>query len=135
MAYSNNIASISARAAADLSAHQFKVVELDANGEAALALAGRGDGIVQNHPDIAQMATVADDGQSKAIAGGAVTRGQYVRASSGGWCVQVNSGDAHVAGGMQLLGKAMITAASGDIFTVDFHRDRIVVVSGAAFSA
>lgn len=134
MAYSNRIISETLTAAADLSTHQFKIVELSATeGEGGLAAAGQFYGVLQNHPQSGEAMTVAVEGETKVIAGAALTYGDYITTKSGGWVIPVNSGDAPplIIGGRVKLG-----ASSGGIATVAIDKMLATnVVSGSIAAA
>jgi hypothetical protein len=132
MPYSNNIENVTLKAAADMSGMQFHVVSQDGSGEGVLASAGGGFGIVQNHPNSGEAATVAVYGQSKAIAGGTLDEGDLVRAVASGWVIAVASGAAH-PNPTTVIGECMFGAASGDITTIDIRRNVLSINSGDAF--
>jgi hypothetical protein len=133
MAYANRLECVTLASSQDLSTHQYKIVEMNSSGKAALAALSRGFGVIQNHPLAGEAATVAIDGESKVIAGAALTIGDYVSAKSGGWAVKVNSGDATP---IHVIGQVMMGAASGFIGTVLLRRNVIGdVVSGSIVDA
>lgn len=116
-------------AAADLSAKQYYAVKIDSNGQAALAAAGEpAVGILQNKPIAGQSATVWAFGpRSKAVAGGTIAAGALVASDANGKFVtattgKTNTSDAGAAAdpliGSNVLGVAVTSAVSGDIFTV-----------------
>lgn len=114
MAYDNKVQSISLPAAADLSAAQFKLVTVNASGQAALAnTTALVVGVLQNKPTAAgQAATVAFAGVSKVLAAGNITAGARVTADANGNAIAATTaGDA-------VLGVALAGAASGDLFPV-----------------
>lgn len=135
MAYEANLKKHSLEAAADLSAKQFYAVKVDSAGKAALAGAGdRAFGILQNTPTQGQMASVAFDGISKAVAGGTIAAGAQVEVDANGKMVTaskavvdstVSSATDAVKGG-NVIGIAMEAAVAGQIFSV------MVQPSGAA---
>lgn len=126
---------ISAPAAADLSAKQFYAVKIDSNGRAAVAAAGEfAVGILQNKPASGQAATVAYGGTSKAVAGGNITAGMTVAANADGKLVNaaeavVNTSDAGAASdaviASNVIGVALTGASAGDVFPV------LVLMAGA----
>lgn len=131
MSWANLVESITAKAAADLSASKFKVVELDANGDVTVAANTQSAfGILQNQPKSGEAATVAIEGFSRALAAVAVTVGQFVKNSSG-WVTPV--GSAGNAATYVLVGRAMTTAASGGLVTVRLM-NQLVVNSGSALA-
>jgi hypothetical protein len=126
MAYSNGLHSLSAVAAGDLSTRQFHIVELTANvNEVALAAAGQGDGVLQNHPNSGEAATVAVDGETRVRAGGAITIGQRITSAATGYASAATSG----AAGHRIVGVAKTAAASGSVFTMELMR--FAVASGS----
>ena len=82
-------------AAGDLSAHQFKFVEINSDGQVALANAGGNpDGVLQNKPSAqGEAATVAVSGTCKVVAGAALDEGVDVTANASGLAVEAGSGD------------------------------------------
>jgi hypothetical protein len=81
-------------AAADLSAKQYFFVNIDSNGNVALAGAGYADGVLQNKPAAAgRAATVTAEGRTKVVLGGTVNPGDEVTSDSAGKCVAVGSGE------------------------------------------
>lgn len=133
MAWYNNLERQSFPANADMTNYKFRVVELLSTGKVDLADLGKGFGIIQNVPLADEMATVATKGQSKAIAGGTVAIGDWVRTTSGGWVVKANSGD---LSGVVVMGQVLASAASGAICTIDLNPQAIAnVVSGSLAGA
>ena len=65
-------------AAADLTASMYRVVKIDSNGKAALAVSGDGMFFLQNSPKAGTAAAVRVHGISFAIAGAAITAGAKV---------------------------------------------------------
>lgn len=82
-------------AAGDLSAHQFKWVEINSDGRVALANAGGNpDGVLQDKPSAAgEAATVAVSGTCKVKAGAALDEGVDVTSDANGLAVEAGSGD------------------------------------------
>lgn len=113
MATENPIQVLSFKAAADLSAAQFKAVKVDSNGE--IALCGDGDsfiGILQNDPTSGNAGDVMTYGKSKAIASAAIAAGALVTTAALG---KVKTAD----GEDKIFGVATIAAAAdGDIISV-----------------
>jgi len=134
MAYQNNLGCLTFPANADLSSHQFKVVELLTTGKVDLADLGKGFGVLQNIPAAdGEAATVAVEGQSKVIAGGTLTVADHVRVLSGGWCVKANSGD---LSGVMIMGQVLVGAASGAIGTIHLRPQAAPnVISGSLVQA
>ena len=69
-------------------------------------------GLVKTKSNTGQNFTVAYAGHSKGVAGGAITVGTVVGVSSGGWLI------ASAIGSTGVVGRALATAASGDLFEV-----------------
>lgn len=115
MAFDNSVQSITLPAAADLSAQQYRCMQVNSSGQAAVANAtALVAGILQNDPGAAgHPATVAYAGVSKAIAGAAITAGARVTADANGAVIPaVTAGDA-------VIGVALASAgAAGDIIPV-----------------
>ena len=112
MATENNLTSISLAAAADLSAAQYKIVQINSSGQAALANAtSLTVGVLQNKPTAAgRIATVAVHGVCKCVAGGSITAGARLTSDANGNAVAASTaGDA-------VIGVALDSASSGDVF-------------------
>ena len=104
----------SLEASEDLSAKQFFIVQLDANGKLEVA-EGATDfivGVLQNNPESGQMGTYRFLGTSKVKAGGTITVGAFVTTDANGEAV-VTTTDGDVA-----IGRALEAADDGDIFEV-----------------
>ena len=131
MSWSQRLETITLKAAADLSAAKFKVVELDANGDVTIANnTALGVGILQNAPKSGEAATIAYDGFSRGLAAVAVTVGQHVRNSSG-WLTPIGSAGNYAS--HIVIGRAMTTAASGGLLTVKLMM-QLSVNSGSALA-
>jgi hypothetical protein len=66
-------------AAADLRTHQYKLVNLNASGQVALAGSGtRAIGVLQNKPNTGEVCEIIHDGISKVVLGATVTAGDEV---------------------------------------------------------
>lgn len=129
MAYHNNLSCRTHSANADLSSHQYKVVELLNDNAVDLAGAGLGYGVLQNIPQSGEAATVAVEGETKVIAGEALTINDHVTTKSGGWVIAVTSGDAPP---LQVMGVMVTAPSSGGIGTMHINRNVIAnVVSGS----
>lgn len=116
MAYEENLKTLTLVAAADLSAQQYRFVNLDGTGKAALAGAGaEAVGVLQNKPVANAEATVADiggGGTSKVVAGAAIAAGARVASDASGRAVTAGVGNA-------ILGRARVAAAAaGEIIPV-----------------
>lgn len=90
MAQVQSVETVTVPAAADLSAHQFKLAQINATGQAALIASGgvRVDGVIGNKPTAAgQACELQVGGLVKAIAGAAVTPGAEVAANASGLAI------------------------------------------------
>lgn len=129
MAYSKLECCVTHEANVDLSSHKFRIVELMTTGKVRPASGGTGEGILQNVPQSGEAASVAIDGESKIIAGEALSIGDYIVAKSGGWAIAVTSGDALP---LKVMGKVLVAAASGGIATARIEPQFITnVISGS----
>ncbi len=116
MAIENPVATLpGAVASTDLSAHQFKFVDIDASGEIAVAGAGVDSvGVLQNKPSAqGRAATVWGPGSvCKVIAGAAVAAGARVTPDATGRAVTAVTGN-------RINGRALMAAgAAGEIISV-----------------
>jgi hypothetical protein len=94
-AYEEHLSTRSYPASGDLSAHQFKFVEINSDGQVALANAGGNpDGVLQDKPTAAgQACCVAVAGVTKVVAGAALDEGVDVTSNGSGLAVEAGSGD------------------------------------------
>jgi hypothetical protein len=92
-------------AAADLSAAQYKIVDVAGTISAANSAAL---GVLYNKPKSGEGATVAVSGHMKAYAGGTITKGARLKVTTSGFLVVVASGDG-------TCGKSMAAANSGSL--------------------
>lgn len=110
MARQENIRSITLEAGGDLSAGQFRFVEVASDGQVDIVASAGGDaiGVLQNNPAAAgRAATVAYEGVVKVVVGtGGLTAGQKVQSDAAGAAILAASGD-HV------LGKVLVGGAAG----------------------
>ena len=99
--------------ASDLSSKQYHFVTLDSSAKAALSAAGGlVDGVLQDKPDGADKdAAVATSGQSKVMAGDAVTSGDLVASDDLGRAVPVSPGE-------WAAGRALSDASADEYVTV-----------------
>lgn len=100
-------------AAADLSAKQFYLLKVAANGTVNLQTSAGGAilGVLQNKPESGQAADVSVSGVSKVLAGGTLAAGDPVQAHTDGTAIKALTGD--VSCGTVLFG-----AASGEYATI-----------------
>ncbi len=98
-----------------------------------VSAANAGTGVLLNKPQAGEHATVAIRGQVKVHAGAAVTAGDLVVSAASGFAasytagVQVGSGDTLTE--LTILGRAVTTAASGSVFTMELDPRFTQVVS------
>lgn len=101
MASREQVQSITLPAAADLSASQYRFVDVNSSGQAAVvASAGaKGVGVLSNKPlGVGQAATVDYSGVTKVVTGsGGLTAGNKVQSDASGGAIVAASGD-HVFG-------------------------------------
>lgn len=100
----------------DLSLKQFYIVAVDTANDSSVILAAAATdpivGVLQNKPKAAQAAIYRFIGTSKVIAGGTITRGDFVTSDANGKAVTTTSSS------NATLGIALMSAVSGDIFEV-----------------
>lgn len=111
MSVSGESLKIAITAGADLSAHQFKIIDVAGTISAAN---GAALGVLINKPKSGEDATIAYSGHMKAYAGGSITRGARLKVTTSGFLIVVASGDGS-------CGKAMLAANSGSF--VEFLGD------------
>jgi hypothetical protein len=98
-----------------------------------VSAANAGTGVLLNKPQAGEHATVAIRGQVKVHAGAAVTAGDLVISAASGFAasytagVQVGSGSTLTE--LTILGRAVTTAASGSVFTMELDPRFTQVVS------
>lgn len=93
-------------ASQDLTGHQFKPVGLH-GGVAATSAAARG--LLQNKAANGDHATLGYRGQMKAYAGAAINSDSLLGVTTSGFIIAVTNSDN--------VGRALVSAASGDLFT------------------
>lgn len=109
-------------AAGDLSALQFRAVDLDANGRAAqqTSAGGRVYGVLQNKPKaIDRDAVVRLAGITKWTAGAAIARGADVTVDASGRCITAATGNRRAGIARSAAG------AAGDTISVVLGRDGV----------
>lgn len=85
MAYDMKVLDMTLVAGEDLSTHQYKLIDVDSNGNAVLATAGEiGIGILQNDPILGESAAIRVYGLSKVVAGALVDIGDIVEVGADG---------------------------------------------------
>jgi uncharacterized protein DUF2190 len=114
MARQENIRCLSIEAGGDLSAGQFRFVEVASDGQVDLVAAEGGDaiGVLQNNPAAAgRAATVAYEGVVKVVVGtGGLTAGQKCKSDAAGAAVLATA-----ASSDHVLGKVLVGAAAGGL--------------------
>jgi len=112
MAYSENQATISLTAAADLSGKQFRFVSVDSSGKAAAPSDGdKAIGVLQNKPAAGQAATICISGVSQVNASAAIAAGAAVTCDG----TSGNEGDGKTAVSADYrLGIALTAASAAD---------------------
>lgn len=119
MAYEEKLECISVPASGDLSSHQFKAMQLDANGRAALATnASDVIGVLQNNPDAAgKAASIGVKGVTKLLAlSTAITPGDLIKPSTVGLGVPSTSATG--------FARAMEALSSTATAIISVHLDR-----------
>lgn len=107
---------ITAAAGADLSAKQYYIAKLQADGEAELATAGTDEivGVLDEVPQSAagscSIAHVSGAGTGKVIASTTISKGAYITATTGGKAV------ATTTAGNRVFGRAKEDAVANQIF-------------------
>jgi hypothetical protein len=100
----------------DLSTKQYYIVAADTSNDESIILAAAATdpvlGVLQNKPKATHPALVAFLGTSKVVAGGTITRGDRVTANASGQAITTTTT------GHSVLGRALVSAVSGDIFEV-----------------
>ena len=113
MSFELNVRALTLVAAADFSAAQYKIAQVDSTGKAALANAtSLNVGVIQNNPGAAQPATVAVEGVSKVLLAGTVAAGARVTSDLNGL------GIAAVTVGDSVVGVALAGGVAGDLIPV-----------------
>ena len=107
---------ISGTAAADLSALQFTVVQVDSSGNIAASTAETAPsaGVLLNKPKSGDIAQVCSRGPAKVLAGGSVTAGAPVMATTGGKVINATATN-------YAIGVALFAGSSGDVITIDVN--------------
>jgi hypothetical protein len=131
MAFDQSGEFMSLPAAADFSSHQYKLVNINSSGQAALVAAtgAHAIGVLQDAPAaIGRVAQIKCDGVSKVVAGtGGIDEGDFIVADSDGTAIvaqkaYTNTGDAGAAQdplvGSYVVGVCVGAAAAGAIGSV-----------------
>lgn len=113
---------ITAEASTDLSAKQYHVAKLDANGKAALATAatdaisGVLDEVPQGASGLCSIAHISGAGTGKVKAGGTIAKGAYITANADGEAVSATQTTAGQQPTVRVFGRAREAAVENDIF-------------------
>lgn len=134
MAFQSRVTNESFIASTDMRSLQYHAADLNATEFKAIVAAVEGGiGILQNQPKAGEHATVAIKGAVKARAGLAVTVGDKVSAATSGWVVPHTQGhvtsDTAALRDKTILGRALTTAASGSVFTMELDIQTTLVLS------
>ena len=119
MSSESTLTSLSIPAAGDLSSSQYRVVDINASGSAALVstAGGKNVGILQNKPTAAgRAAAVAISGVSRIVLGGTVAAGAEVISDVNG------AGIAQSSAGQFVIGTALRGGSAGQIGEVLIKR-------------
>ncbi len=103
------------RAAADLSAKQYHIVKLDANGELVLAGAGDEGFVLADDPKSGEYGSVVVSGITKVVAGTAIAAGAYLSSDANGKAVPAT--ETNVTGGTtgtHIIGQALSSASGAN---------------------
>ena len=135
MADTNRVVSETFQASGDLSAMQHRFVDHVGVGVIGHSLANAGMGVLVNKPEAGDFATVALSGRVRVDAGLAVTAGDWVVSAASGFGVPITFGTINAGSAGQFLqtrrvmGRAMTTAASGSVFTLELGPHNVTVNS------
>lgn len=134
MADTNRVIAETFVASGDLSALKGRFVDHVGVGVVGHALAEGGIGVLQNKPQAGENASVVLSGRVRVDAGLAVTAGDWIISAASGFGVpftlgySTGSAGDYVRGGV-LMGRAMTTAASGSVFTLELNPQQTTVKS------
>jgi len=135
MADTNRVVAETFVASGDLSTMQHRFVDHIGVGLVSHALALGGMGVLMNKPQAAEHAEVALSGRVRVDAGGAVTAGDWVVSAASGFGETLAFGTINAGSAGQYLqtktvmGRAMTTAASGSVFTLELAPHNVTVNS------
>lgn len=135
MADTNRVEAETFQASGDLSAMQHRFVDHVGVGIIGHALALGGIGVLMNKPQDTEFATVALRGRVRVDAGAAVTAGDWVVSAASGFGETLAFGTINAGSAGQFLqtktvmGRAMTTAASGSVFTIELGPHNVTVNS------
>lgn len=116
-AFHSNLEAITLVATGDLSALQYRVVDLFTTvHKVTVAGAAGGYGVLLNKPRHGEHASVAIKGQTEVRVGAAVAIGADLTSAASGWAVTITSGASQ-----RVIGRALTAAASGMLATVNLN--------------
>lgn len=122
MAYEERLETITREAGSDLSASQYRFVNLASDNQVDRAASAGVDclGVLQNKPDAAgRAACIATGGTSKVVAGGTFDAGDKITTDNQGRAVEATTGQ-------QILGIAMEAGVSGVVTSVNLEKSGVV---------
>jgi Uncharacterized conserved protein (DUF2190) len=106
----------------DLSAKQYYIVAVDTSNDSAVVLAAAATdpivGVLRNKPKAGAAAVYRFLGTSKVIAGGTITRGDFITSDANGKAITTTTAS------NATLGIALQSAVAGDIFEVQLNVGR-----------
>jgi len=134
MADTNRVEAETFQASGDMSGLQHRFVDHVGVGVVGHSLANAGMGVLMNKPQAGEFATVALRGRVRVDAGAAVTAGDFVVSAASGFGVSLTLSSTQIASGgvlarRTIMGRAMTTAASGSVFTLELNPQLTVVQS------
>jgi len=135
MADTNRVEAETFVASGDMSALQHRFVDHVGVGVIGHSLARGGMGVLMNKPQAGEHATVALRGRVRVDAGGAVTAGDWIVSAASGFGETLAFGTINAGSAGQFLqtkivmGRAMTTAASGSVFTLELAPYAVTVNS------
>lgn len=135
MADTNRVVAETFVASGDMSALQNRFVDHVGVGVIGHSLARAGMGVLQNKPQDGENATVALSGRVRVDAAVAVTAGDWIVSAASGFGTPQTFGTINAGSAGQYLqnrtvmGRAMTTAASGSVFTLELSPHNVLVNS------
>ena len=135
MADTNRVEAETYQASGDMSGLQHRIVDHIGVGIIGHSLARGGMGVLMNKPQAGENATVALRGRVRVDAGGAVTAGDWIVSAASGFGETLTFGTINAGSAGQflqtktVLGRAMTTAASGSVFTMELSPHNVTVNS------
>lgn len=132
MAWNGDVCARPMKSLADFSSNQYRLVELATTEVNAVThtTTGNAYGVLLNQPKLNEHATVAVEGEVQCFVGsGGCSIGDWITSGVSGWATKVVSGG--FSPPMMIMGRALSTAASGMLFTLDLDPQRLFSNSGA----